>query len=508
MSGSDPPPPHDPEPLPDDRPTLVHLPRLDASSLDDGPTHSGGLAAAVAFTDGRYAVRSELGRGGMGVVYLASDASLGRDVALKVLSRSGDASLLERFEREARITAQLGHPAIVPVHDLGRTAHGDLYYTMPRISGATLSELVRERRAACWGRVPEVPGGLSFFRLLQVFATVCRAVEYAHGRGVIHRDLKPGNVMLGEFGEVFVLDWGLAKALTHPDGCDAPGTDLALTPAPGTRIGQLLGTPAFMAPEQACEPGEVGPPADVYALGGILFVLLTGELPRTGRGTGVLLALAQGKPPRRAQDVRPSVPGALDELCRRAMAPAPGDRPSAAQLADAVEAFLEGRSLDGGRPDEAEFLRTYKPADFRRPSVTVDVALLRTRADGAREVLLQRRPRPPFAGAWALPGTFVQMEEGLEQAARRLLREECGVVHAAALRQLGAWGDPTRDPRTRVITIAYAVELAADDAPPAPVEGFPQQWFPLDPGAQDAAAALGVELAFDHAALLRAATAR
>lgn len=190
------------------------------------------------------------------------------------------------------------------------------------------------------------------------------------------------------------------------------------------------------------------------------------------------------------------------------MANDPAERPRAADLAVVIEAFIEGRTLDGASPDEVEFLRTYKPADFRRPSVTVDAVLLRRGADGAREVLLQRRPRPPFAGAWALPGTFVRMEEALDEAARRLLREECGVEQAPALRQLGAWGSPKRDPRTRVITVAFVAEVGPDDPQPVEVEEFPHRWFAVDAAAADPVAALGVKLAFDHGALLRAALAR
>lgn len=472
---------------------------------------------------GRYRVLRELGRGGMGVVYLVHDGVLERELALKLLTSAYDEDQAQRLAREARLTAQLDHRAVIPVHDLGRLEDGRLYYTMRRITGVTLSDLLHGAHVTSWGELPRDPAVWSVFRLLQAFATACQAVAYAHDHGVVHRDIKPSNIMVGRFGQVYLLDWGLAKQVGASDEAPAlPARHAASGEGPGsdvTRTGELLGTPVFMAPEQARLGGEVGFATDVYALGGLLYMLLTGEAPRTGSTARILVELARGVAVPSPRERRPDVPSELERVCRAALALAPEDRPSAATLAEVVEAYLEGRTLDPPRPGEAEYLRTYRPADFRRPSLTVDVVLLRLASERPPALLLQRRARPPFAGMWALPGTFVRLEEPLEEAVARLLREECGELPAGRPTQLGAWGSPGRDPRTRVITVAYRVEVAAEAASahePELVlepEADAVRWFELPaPGtsaaeaaAADPAAALGVELAFDHAEIVRAA---
>lgn len=479
------------------------------------PRPPGAGAPPGALLAGRYRVLRELGRGGMGVVYLVHDAVLERELALKLLTSEYDEEQAQRLAREARLTALLDHRAVIPVHDLGRLEDGRLYYTMRRITGVTLSDLLRGVQVTSWGELPRDPGVWSVYRLLQAFATACQAVAYAHDHGVVHRDIKPSNIMVGRFGQVYLLDWGLAKQVGASDeapalparraasGGEAAGGDV-------TRAGELLGTPVFMAPEQARLGGEVGSATDVYALGGLLYMLLTGEVPRAGSTARILLELAQGVAVPAPRERRPDVPTALDRVCRAALALAPEERPSAATLAEVVEAYLEGRTLDPPRPGEAEYLRTYRPADFRRPSLTVDVVLLRQAGERPAALLLQRRARPPFAGMWALPGTFVRLEEPLEEAVARLLREECGGLPVGPMTQLGAWGAPERDPRTRVITVAYRVEVAADAAHACQLEPEADavRWFELpapEAAAADPAAALGVELAFDHAEIVRAA---
>ena len=311
---------------------------------------------------GRYLVETEIGRGGMGVVYRAFDRDLRRHVAMKVLRRRrGGAAreIAERFVEEAQATAQLQHPGIVPVHEIGLTAEGRLFFTMKLVRGRTLAEVLDAARADAGDR-PE----FTLFRLLQVLTDVCRTVAYAHARGVLHRDLKPQNVMLGPFGEVQVLDWGLAKVLAEaaPAGPGAmPGTGgAAASPAPAavaevelasarpeTQAGIVCGTPAYMAPEMAvADPSRSRPAADIYALGAILYCVLTGRPPYKGPSAEIIGKLRAGLDPPRPREVDPRIPRELEAVCLKAMARDAGRRyGSAGELADDLQAWLEGRTV-------------------------------------------------------------------------------------------------------------------------------------------------------------------
>jgi tetratricopeptide (TPR) repeat protein len=240
-----------------------------------------------------YELLDRLGRGGMGEVFRATDPALGRDLAIKVLRPDwrGDAEAEGRFAQEARVTGALQHPNIVPVHNLGRLPDGRLYFTMKLVRGRTLAEMLAEGHGP--GRQPE---------LLGVFEKVCQAVAFAHSRGVIHRDLKPANVMVGAFGEVQVMDWGLAKELMNrgrtPSAGDVPpGADAPCSPTSATQAGSVLGTPAYMAPEQARgETGAVDARADVFGLGAMLCEILTGLPPyEQGDAADVLRRAAAGE---------------------------------------------------------------------------------------------------------------------------------------------------------------------------------------------------------------------
>jgi serine/threonine protein kinase len=227
----------------------------------------------------RYEITGRLGRGGMGVVYAATDRLLDRDVAIKVLDDIPRRANAAQLMNEARILGRLEHPGIVPVHDAGTLPDGRVYYVMKRVQGERLEAAIRAR---------------SLTDRLDLFLRICEAVSFAHARGVVHRDLKPDNIMLGAFGEVLVLDWGVASYRT-PDAMNAPG-DAA----------DIVGTPGYMAPEQARDARHADHRADVYALGVILEAMLPDPPPRP------LLAIARQA---RAADADARY-GAVQDLAR------------------------------------------------------------------------------------------------------------------------------------------------------------------------------------------------
>ena len=290
----------------------------------------------------RYTLTRVAGEGGLGRVWMARDLDLNREVALKELrpTQAVHPEACQRFLKEAQITGQLEHPNIVPVYELSRRPQDNQpFYTMRFVRGQTLRHAIEEyhrklREDQC--------GALELPRLLQAFVSVCNAIAYAHSRGVIHRDLKPDNVVLGGFGEVIVLDWGLAKLVDRDDDelaavglSDAAGANL-------TMAGRVMGTPAYMAPEQA--EGRVDlidARTDVYGLGAILFEILAGRPPHDGQNTAELLArIISGDTPR-VRSVNGSAPAALDAICAKAMHRERRDRyERASLLADDVHRWL------------------------------------------------------------------------------------------------------------------------------------------------------------------------
>jgi serine/threonine-protein kinase len=285
----------------------------------------------------------------MGAVDLIWDRRLGRAVALKTMhpERTTRAELLARFEREARIQGQLEHPGVVPVYELGMRADGSIYFTMKRVRGHTLEQVIVGLAAG----EELVTREYGLRRLLSAFVTVCLTIEFVHRRGVLHRDLKPANVILGDFGEVHVIDWGIARLIDAGAGAgDGEGERRSETiidtgeVAGATLAGALVGTPGYMAPEQV-RGAPVDARSDVYALGSILFEILALEPLHPASGVPAQIAstvhgLADPRPSRRARrDVGPE----LDAICERALALDPNDRfPSARELAQAVEAHLDG----------------------------------------------------------------------------------------------------------------------------------------------------------------------
>lgn len=303
----------------------------------------------------RFRILRTHAKGGLGEVFVARDEELRREVALKQLhERHADApDNRARFLLEAEVTGGLEHPGIVPVYSLGANAAGRPYYAMRFIRGDSLKTAIdRFHQGEQGSREPgsNEPGsgqrGLELRKLLRRFVDVCNAIEYAHSRGVIHRDLKPDNVMLGDFGETLVVDWGLAKALGPQDGAERAGEPAFVVADDGdtarTQVGSAIGTPAYMSPEQAAGQLEaIGPASDIYSLGATLYCLLTGRPPFDDPSLlEMLLDVKEGDfPPPRAAN--PGVPAALEAICLKAMSLAPSDRyPSARALAEDVERWL------------------------------------------------------------------------------------------------------------------------------------------------------------------------
>ncbi len=301
----------------------------------------------------RYTLTRLHAQGGIGQVWLAHDGALGRDVALKELrpERAENPGVWARFLEEAKITGQLEHPGIVPIYELSRRDEGEHpFYTMRFVRGRTLTEAIRAYHP---GRRDGLAGPLDLLGLLNAFVGVCNAVAFAHSRGVIHRDLKGQNVVLGDYGEVVVLDWGLAKLVDGPDGerhplSVTPETD---RPRAATLTGQALGTPSYMAPEQAAgRLDAIDRRTDVYGLGAILYEILTGQPPFVGSDTQDLLRRVSEEdavPPRR---VDPAAPAALEAVCLKAMARAPDRRyATAAEVGREVQRFLADEPVSARR---------------------------------------------------------------------------------------------------------------------------------------------------------------
>jgi eukaryotic-like serine/threonine-protein kinase len=288
---------------------------------------------------GRYEIVGELGAGGMGVVLEAIDPELGRRVAVKTLRMGGrqGPSMLSRFLRESRITGQLEHPNIVPVHDVGISDDGQLFLVMKVVRGRSLRDALAE-----WGAVPP-----PLERRLDVFVQICRAVAFAHSHGVVHRDIKPGNVMLGAFGEVLVMDWGLARILETADAeLDLAGPTSG--PVHQTRVGAAMGTPGYMPPEQAKgQRDRIGPAADAWALGALLFelVVLRRAFPQPAVVDRITAAF---RGPPRAPIMAGTASSALN-LALRCMSVSRSARPTVAELLAGVEGIAEA----GRRQEEA-----------------------------------------------------------------------------------------------------------------------------------------------------------
>ncbi|HWB12253.1 MAG TPA: bifunctional serine/threonine-protein kinase/formylglycine-generating enzyme family protein [Pirellulales bacterium] len=322
-------------------------------SSDEHPVDAG---------QGRFKVLWQHASGGLGRVSVALDNELHRHVALKEIhpELADHAECRARFLLEAEVTGSLEHPGVVPVYSLGSWHDGRPFYAMRLIRGKSLEEAVRQ-----FHEVPCEAGEreLRLRKLLRRFIDICNAVDYAHSRGVLHRDIKPANVMLGPYGETLVVDWGLAKPATSRD-MPSGTAETWLAPqtagnTPATRAGSVIGTPAYMGPEQAAGAlDQLGPASDVYSLGATLYTVLTNRAPFEDENDfSVMRARILTGDFRRPREVKPNVPRPLEAICLKAMALEPGDRyVSASALAEDVENWLGDAPVRAYREGRVERL--------------------------------------------------------------------------------------------------------------------------------------------------------
>lgn len=308
---------------------------------DQGLQHLLDVATDPDFGDTKYRILGEISSGGMGTVYRAEDTELGRQIAIKVLNGTeANEDIAQRMVREAQIIARLEHPGIVPVHDVGTLPDGRVFYAMKLVRGGRLDEFVT--------------GQVSLKDRLRKFQAVCEAVAFAHAHGVIHRDLKPQNIMIGSFGEVLVLDWGVAKMIAMPASADELEADTLLLPprnndhdqTENTAQGTIIGTPNYMSPEQS--RGEINgldQRSDVYSLGAIMYFLLTNKSPRTD----------QAGLPARPRELNSKVSKAAEAVCLKAMARSRDDRyASAREVAADIALLIDDEPVSAYRENAFE----------------------------------------------------------------------------------------------------------------------------------------------------------
>jgi serine/threonine protein kinase len=366
---------------PDVQASLVHVAARPAlPSRDPVATISLGQPTGQGL---RFRVLRPHARGGLGQVYVAHDEELHREVALKEMhdQHAHDETSRTRFLLEAEITGGLEHPGIVPVYGLGQYADGRPFYAMRFVKGDSLKDAIEKFHR---GRADAGTRTLELRELLGRFIDVCQAIQYAHDRGVLHRDLKPGNIMLGKYGETMVVDWGLAKALGAADPSARSRSDEPALQPPSasgtahTMQGSAVGTPQYMSPEQAAgRLDQLGPASDIYSLGATLYALLTGQPPITYEAStnphrpdvaAVLRKVERGEFARPRQ-VKPDVHPALEAICLKAMAVKPQDRyASPSALIDDLKHWLAGEPVSAWR--EPWTIRTRRWIDRHRTLVT------------------------------------------------------------------------------------------------------------------------------------------
>jgi serine/threonine-protein kinase len=440
------------------------------------PVPGGDKAAGVGH--GRYHVLGEIARGGMGIVLKGHDPDIGRDVAVKVLQpeHADNPAMIRRFVEEAQVGGQLQHPGILPVYELGLDAELRPYFTMRLVKGRTLAALLEERPD------PSTDRG----RYLSLFEQVCQTMAYAHARGVVHRDLKPSNIMVGAFGEVQVVDWGIAKVLRQGGTAamvqgeerhvDEPRVTTFRTTGGDepSQAGAVIGTPSYMSPEQARgEIAELDEQADVFALGAILCEILTGQPPHVGNRSQVLDDAAGGRLD--AALARLASCGAEDELvqlARRCLEPARADRPRhAGVVAREVAAFLasvsERARAAAIAAAEAKATAAAERRAMRRTTVLISALALALIAGVGFAILAERERRTRAEQSVAAVAALFYKADWFRNQARRIPPDQLD-AWAGALAQVrrtaeivgaGAIDDNTRKSVARLLS-----ELRSEEA--------------------------------------------
>jgi serine/threonine-protein kinase len=407
----------------------------ESTLVGDDAERTTSFAVGTRTSDGqRFHILRPHAQGGLGAVFVALDNELHREVALKQIRErhADDPASRQRFLLEAEITGGLEHPGIVPVYGLGTYGDGRPYYAMRLIRGESLKEVIDRFHATSMrhgdqtevypgsshtrpaGRV-QPPGAsndpgrrsLELRKLLRRFVDVCNPIDYAHSRGVLHRDIKPGNVIVGQYGETLVVDWGMAKAVGRAEPGAAPGERTLIPASSGSVVetvpGSALGTPAYMSPEQALgDHDQLGPRSDVYSLGATLYCLLTGKPPFAGEEAGVILRQVQRgefSPPR---SIDPSIDGALEAVCLKAMALRPDDRyPTPRALAEDVDRWMADEPVTAWRDPLPRRARRWARRN-RTAVATAAAAVLVALAGSATVLAVQTRAKWDLIAANAL----------------------------------------------------------------------------------------------------------
>ena len=344
--------------------------------------------------DSKFVIEGTLGRGGMGTIYDAFDRNIRRKVAIKSINEEAAQNSVSRkyFVKEAQITGQLEHPNIIPVYEMGVNPQGFLYYVMKRVEGVNLADILDEIKKGSRKHTRNYNLGA----LLAIFHKVCDAIAYAHARGVVHLDLKPENIMVGDFGEVLILDWGIARLRRRSPNA---ASQIFVTLDDAVNLGdefeneQVVGTPAFMAPEQASGKSKfVGTRSDIYALGAILYNILTLRPPAAGKTTTVILKkIVQGRvkdplsfnePNNRPEDQQiqlnhlpdGKVPSAVAKICTKAMNEKLDERyQSVTELQDDLNAYFSGYVTSA---EEGSLMRRAELYFYRNKYLIVIIFLL------------------------------------------------------------------------------------------------------------------------------------
>jgi formylglycine-generating enzyme required for sulfatase activity/tRNA A-37 threonylcarbamoyl transferase component Bud32 len=423
----------------------------------------------------RFLVLRPHAKGGLGEVFVARDEELRREVALKEIQErhADNPESRARFLLEAEVTGSLEHPGIVPVYGLGSYGDGRPFYAMRFVRGDNLKDAI-ERFHRDKAALPAGERALRLRQLLGRFVDVCQAIAYAHSRGVLHRDLKPGNVMLGKYGETLVVDWGLAKVLGQADVEVSEGLLVSSADSALTQAGRALGTPAYISPEQAAGRLDLlGPRSDVYSLGATLYCVLTGQAPFPSGDAGEVLRKVQRGDYPRPRALDPGIHPALEAVCRQAMALRPEDRYASPQaLAEDLEKYLADEPVAAYRePLPARLARWRR----RHPTLVTATALVlltlagaagvgglllgrereRAQAEQQRALVLAEADALPETAAANVPALLKDLEAHRAEAQPRLRAQwqDAALTDARRLRLGLALADDA-EIRTRLVALA------------------------------------------------------